>query len=169
MTSPTLRWSTSTRPPLTLPTVRRPSRRVASSRSFAERAHWWLRAGALAKVIELVQPGARVADVCSAGDEFIENAVKTIYRQKGIEKGIAFPTCLSVNECAGHFSPLFSESTVLEEGDVVKMYAPPAAVAVDIVAREKPVLCRPQLHAMRERERERERERDHVAPASIND
>ena len=163
MTSPTLRWSTSTRPPLTLPTVRRPSRRVASSRSFAERAHWWLRAGALAKVIELVQPGARVADVCSAGDEFIENAVKTIYRQKGIEKGIAFPTCLSVNECAGHFSPLFSESTVLEEGDVVKMYAPPAAVAVDIVARENPVLCRPQLHAMRERER------DHVAPASIND
>ena len=46
-----------------------------------------------------------------------------------MEKGIAFPTCLSVNEICGHYSPLVSdanekekESATLKQGDVVKMY-----------------------------------------------
>jgi len=45
-----------------------------------------------------------------------------------MEKGIAFPTCLSVNEICGHYSPLVSDATekeketaTLKEGDVVKM------------------------------------------------
>ena len=36
--------------------------------------------------------------------------------------GIAFPTCLSVNNCICHFSPLKSENDVtLKDGDVVKV------------------------------------------------
>jgi methionine aminopeptidase len=43
-------------------------------------------------------------------------------KSKVTEKGIAFPTCISVNAICGHFSPLKDESRKLEDGDVVKMY-----------------------------------------------
>lgn len=38
-----------------------------------------------------------------------------------IERGVAFPTCISVNHTICHFSPLASDETVLEEGDILKM------------------------------------------------
>lgn len=39
-----------------------------------------------------------------------------------MKKGIAFPTCLSVNNCVCHFSPVRSEVDVLlKSGDVVKI------------------------------------------------
>jgi len=45
-----------------------------------------------------------------------------------MEKGIAFPTCLSINEICGHYSPLVSdanekeiENAILKDGDVVKI------------------------------------------------
>jgi methionine aminopeptidase len=44
-----------------------------------------------------------------------------VYNKKNIEKGIAFPTCISPNEICGHFSPLKSESNQLKKGDVVKI------------------------------------------------
>jgi methionine aminopeptidase len=37
------------------------------------------------------------------------------------EKGLAFPTCLSMNHCAGHFSPLLENTSQLQEGDLVKV------------------------------------------------
>merc|ERR1712137_1069449 len=42
-------------------------------------------------------------------------------KDKKIEKGIAFPTCISVNELCGHFSPLKGESRTLSAGDVAKI------------------------------------------------
>ena len=42
--------------------------------------------------------------------------------KKKIERGIAFPTCLSVNNTVCHFSPLATDDAVLEENDMVKMY-----------------------------------------------
>merc|ERR1719434_582743 len=42
-------------------------------------------------------------------------------KEKKMEKGIAFPTCISVNEIVGHFSPLKSESSALKNGDLVKI------------------------------------------------
>lgn len=39
-----------------------------------------------------------------------------------IEKGVAFPTCVSVNECVCHNSPLISEAQEdIKEGDIVKV------------------------------------------------
>lgn len=38
-----------------------------------------------------------------------------------MEKGVAFPTCVSVNDVIGHFSPLKGESKVLKAGDVAKI------------------------------------------------
>ena len=39
-----------------------------------------------------------------------------------MEKGLAFPTCLSVNNIVGHFSPNSNDETTLKSGDLVKMY-----------------------------------------------
>lgn len=47
------------------------------------------------------------------------NMYKNVKRK--IEKGVAFPTCISVNNTVSHFSPLASDESVLEEGDMVKM------------------------------------------------
>lgn len=41
--------------------------------------------------------------------------------KKKIDRGVAFPTCVSVNNTVGHFSPLASDETLLEEGDMLKM------------------------------------------------
>lgn len=39
-----------------------------------------------------------------------------------VPPGIAFPTCISVNNCVCHFSPLLSEPDItLNDGDLVKM------------------------------------------------
>jgi hypothetical protein len=42
--------------------------------------------------------------------------------KSGVDKGIAYPTCVSINNCIGNFSPLSSDTLVLSAGDVVKMY-----------------------------------------------
>lgn len=39
-----------------------------------------------------------------------------------MKKGIAFPTCISINNCICHFSPLRSEADIkLADGDLVKI------------------------------------------------
>jgi methionine aminopeptidase len=38
-----------------------------------------------------------------------------------MEKGIAFPICLSVNGICGHYSPMKDNSSNLKDGDLVKM------------------------------------------------
>jgi len=51
----------------------------------------------------------------------------TIYQKKikgkTVEKGVAFPTCISVNECVCHNSPLESDTPgeILASGDLVKL------------------------------------------------
>jgi len=44
-----------------------------------------------------------------------------VYNKKPTFKGIAFPTTISVNEVAGHNSPLPEDSTSIKEGDLVKI------------------------------------------------
>jgi len=54
----------------------------------------------------------------------IEDEVKKTFaskKSKKLERGIAFPTCISVNHVMGHYSPLLDESTLLKDGDVAKM------------------------------------------------
>lgn len=71
----------------------------------------------LAEVAALCVAGARIVDVCKAGDNSIEAKTANIYKGKNkagkaILKGIAFPVCLSVNEVVCHCSPLESEDSV---------------------------------------------------------
>ena len=44
-----------------------------------------------------------------------------MFKGKSIEKGVAFPTCVSVNATVGHFCPLADDKTVLVAGDVAKV------------------------------------------------
>eukprot|EP01068_Selenidium_serpulae_P016142 Selendium_serpulae@DN6270_c0_g3_i1.p1 len=79
---------------------------------------------ALKEVCDQCVPGADIAELCNKGDAILTTKVGETYRRdkdKKIEKGVAFPTCISVNECCGNFSPLKTESKQLEEGDLAKI------------------------------------------------
>ena len=49
------------------------------------------------------------------------SACAKVFKGKKIEKGVAFPTCVSPNSVVGHFCPLADDGTALAEGDVIKM------------------------------------------------
>uniref|UniRef100_A0A2P2LV18 ERBB-3 BINDING PROTEIN 1 n=2 Tax=Rhizophora mucronata TaxID=61149 RepID=A0A2P2LV18_RHIMU len=78
---------------------------------------------ALQLVISECKSKAKIVDVCEKGDTFIKEQTSNVYKnvKRKIERGIAFPTCISVNNTICHFSPLASDETVLEEGDIVKI------------------------------------------------
>merc|ERR1712072_779074 len=71
--------------------------------------------------------GASVVELCKAGDAALEAEVGKVYNLKGakaVQKGIAYPTAVSVNQTLCHFSPLPSgeEANVkLASGDLVKV------------------------------------------------
>jgi len=75
----------------------------------------------LEKVIAKCTADANIVDICEFGDKEIESEVAKVYGKKKMEKGIAFPTCVSINEVCGHFSPLKSEPVKLKDGDLVKI------------------------------------------------
>jgi len=70
-------------------------------------------------VVECV-PGKKIFDVCTFGDKMISDQIALAVTKK-VEKGSAFPTCISVNNTVGHFSPLIGDASVLAEGDLVKV------------------------------------------------
>eukprot|EP00928_Gymnodinium_smaydae_P048548 TRINITY_DN3246_c0_g1_i2.p1 TRINITY_DN3246_c0_g1~~TRINITY_DN3246_c0_g1_i2.p1 ORF type:complete len:414 (+),score=97.91 TRINITY_DN3246_c0_g1_i2:85-1242(+) len=86
---------------------------------------------ALTKVAEACVADADIATLCEMGDTIMEEETGKLYNkkvskgedkpEKKIEKGIAFPTCISVNEVTNHFSPMKGESKTLQKGDVVKI------------------------------------------------
>ena len=78
---------------------------------------------ALQLVVAACKPGTKIVDLCEKGDSFIREQTGNMYKnvKKKIERGVAFPTCVSVNNTVCHFSPLASDESVLQEGDVVKI------------------------------------------------
>ena len=57
----------------------------------------------LTHVVSLVKAGAKVGELCLEGDKMINEKVKQLF--KGKDKGIAFPTSVSVNSAVCHNSP----------------------------------------------------------------
>jgi curved DNA binding protein len=57
------------------------------------------------------------------GDQLLaEQSAKVFKKEKEMKKGIAFPTCVSINNCICHFSPLKSDPEVeFKDGDMVKI------------------------------------------------
>ncbi|CAN0927821.1 ERBB-3 BINDING PROTEIN 1 [Linum grandiflorum] len=78
---------------------------------------------ALQSVVKECKPKTKIVDLCEKGDSFIREQTCNVYKnvKKKIERGVAFPTCVSVNNVVCHFSPLASDERVLEEGDMVKI------------------------------------------------
>jgi len=80
---------------------------------------------ALQVVVDACKDGADIAELCKLGDKTIEERLSKVYNKKvkgkAIDKGVAFPTCISVNEICGHYCPLPYESRKLSDGDLVKI------------------------------------------------
>merc|ERR1712168_1676985 len=79
--------------------------------------------GILKQLVGASVPGAKVLDLCELGDKILaEETVKVFKKEKEMKKGIAFPTCISVNNCICHFSPLKSDPEItLQDGDLVEI------------------------------------------------
>lgn len=77
----------------------------------------------LKTVVELCVVDASVREICTKGDNLLlEETGKVYKKEKELKKGIAFPTCLSVNNCVCHFSPTKNDQDyILKDGDVVKV------------------------------------------------
>jgi len=70
--------------------------------------------------------GAKIIDLCQFGTTVIETQVGKLYNKKvagvAVEKGVAFPVCISVNEVICNHSPLPTEENAeLKVGDIVKI------------------------------------------------
>ncbi|CAG5131833.1 unnamed protein product [Candidula unifasciata] len=79
--------------------------------------------GILKELISKCKEGVTALELCEYGDNRLnEETSKVFKKDKEMKKGIAFPTCVSVNNCICHFSPLKSDpEVVLKDGDVVKI------------------------------------------------
>jgi len=75
----------------------------------------------LAELTAKCVEGADVYELCTYGNNRINEHCSKVYNQKKIEKGVAFPVCISVNEICAYFSPLKDESMKLANGDLVKI------------------------------------------------
>lgn len=63
-----------------------------------------------------------IAELCTAGDARVEARLAKIFVQDAtIEKGQAYPTTVSVNECCYNNTPLATDPAALQPGDLVKI------------------------------------------------
>jgi len=81
---------------------------------------------ALQVVCEACVEGADIAELCAMGDKIMEEETGKLYNKKvkgrKIEKGVAFPTCISINDQVGNFCPcLDTTKYTLKAGDVAKV------------------------------------------------
>ena len=70
------------------------------------------------KLVTLTVPGINTYDLCMKGDALINKELNKLHYK---EKGIAFPTCISINNIAGHYSPSKKSDDIIEDGDLVKI------------------------------------------------
>jgi curved DNA binding protein len=75
----------------------------------------------LAKLIKKTSVGSKIFELCFWADSQIYEELNKVYNKKATFKGLAFPTCISVNEVCGYNAPLQEDSTTIKEGDLVKL------------------------------------------------
>lgn len=71
-------------------------------------------------------PGAKIIDICEFGHTVVDGQAQKLFTKKvngqPIDRGVAFPVCISVNDVVCNHSPLPSEDRPpLKAGDIVKM------------------------------------------------
>ncbi|XP_045483130.1 proliferation-associated protein 2G4 [Harmonia axyridis] len=77
----------------------------------------------LKQVIDKCVSGASVREICQYGDQLLTDETSKVFKkEKELKKGIAFPTCISVNNCICHYSPVPTEPDyTLKDEDVTKV------------------------------------------------
>ncbi|KAI0509771.1 hypothetical protein KFK09_010367 [Dendrobium nobile] len=65
----------------------------------------------------ILKPGILMFDLC----ETLENMVRKLIKESGLQSGIAFPTGCSLNWVAAHWTPNSGDKTVLQYDDVMKL------------------------------------------------
>ncbi|KAJ2362468.1 hypothetical protein H4S01_004763, partial [Coemansia sp. RSA 2610] len=76
----------------------------------------------LKQALVVVVPGMSVAAICSYADQLVEANCAVVFRKEGsIERGVAFPTTVSVNRIIQNYTPGPDDDYVLREGDVAKI------------------------------------------------
>ncbi|ELP88165.1 proliferation-associated protein 2G4, putative [Entamoeba invadens IP1] len=80
-------------------------------------------ANAALKLAEtLCVEGAVIHDICTKVNAYITEECGKVFKGKyNYEKGIAFPCCISLNNCCGYYSPLADDKTAIKKGDLVKI------------------------------------------------
>ncbi|KAK6437537.1 Methionine aminopeptidase 2 [Oleoguttula sp. CCFEE 5521] len=70
-----------------------------------------------------IKPGMSLTEIA----EMIENSTRALTGHPGLEEGdnikggVAFPTGLSINHCAAHYTPNLGNKTILQQSDVLKV------------------------------------------------
>ncbi|KAF7101321.1 hypothetical protein CFC21_102689 [Triticum aestivum] len=65
----------------------------------------------------IIKPGMLMMELC----ETLENMVRKLIKENGLQAGIAFPTGCSLNWVAAHWTPNSGDKTVLQYDDVMKL------------------------------------------------
>lgn len=68
-------------------------------------------------VQKIIKPGIALIDLC----ETLEDISRKLIKENGLEAGLAFPTGVSLNNCAAHYTPNAGDNTVLQYDDVMKV------------------------------------------------
>jgi len=64
-----------------------------------------------------IKPGMSMTDIAN----LIEDGTRALVEENGLESGVGFPTGLSLNNCAAHYTPNAGDTVVLQQGDVLKV------------------------------------------------
>ncbi|KIM47495.1 hypothetical protein M413DRAFT_439161 [Hebeloma cylindrosporum] len=64
-----------------------------------------------------IRPGMTTTQIV----EYIEEGTRALVEENGLESGVGFPTGVSLNNCAAHYTPNAGDTTVLQQGDVLKV------------------------------------------------
>lgn len=75
----------------------------------------------------IAKPGVLLSDMC----EKLEDCVRRLIQENGLQAGIAFPTGCSLNYVAAHWTPNAGDKTVLQYDDVMKLGALLGCMQVD--------------------------------------
>ncbi|KAI0304730.1 peptidase M24, structural domain-containing protein [Russula brevipes] len=66
---------------------------------------------------KFIRPGMAMTEIANG----IEDSVRALVEENGLEAGIGFPTGLSLNNCAAHYTPNAGDTIVLQREDVLKV------------------------------------------------
>lgn len=67
---------------------------------------------------KVIKPGMTMIEIA----ELIENGTRALIEESGLQAGVGFPTGVSLNHVAAHYTPNAGDTTVLQYGDIMKVF-----------------------------------------------